>query len=121
MGSHKLLGNAGSQSLIMAVISRKEFENGKVEKPSLLTEVLPIDQEEQTEKPRKKNPRPSSPWFKLQHPDFTASNRMSIKFDLDINDEKYSVEIIDGIVETQEIEVKNELCRRGYLFLNEEY
>jgi len=73
------------------------------------------------EKPRIIKPKANDPWYYLQHPDYSPSNQVTCNFNVDIDNQSYKVEIERGRVETQYKMVKDELVRRGYIFMNEEF
>ena len=103
----------------MAVLSAAEYKRIQEKKPESVVKVQ--DAGEIADKPRVRRPKADDPWFTLQHPDFTPSNRVSCKFDLEIDGQTEKVELVDGRVETQVKGVKDELVRRGYIFMNEEF
>lgn len=106
----------------MAVLSRKQVESGQVEIPPARVPVPDVESVpepvEEIPVPRvKRKPKPDAPWFILDHPDSTPSMPISAKFEIDGK----PVEIDNGRFETQDSDLKDELVRRGYRYMNEEY
>jgi len=111
----------------LAVVSRKQFESGEFGQPAPRTaepqdvpeiaepEVIP-----EAPKPKGK-PKADDPWFYLMHPDATDSNRITCAFDIEVDGQKEKVEIERGRVETQISAVRDDLIRRGYRWMNEEF
>lgn len=110
----------------MAVLSRKQVESGQVSEPARVSIPEPVAEEVQAALPEltapgRKKPKATDPWYMLEHPDTTDSHRITVTFDLDIDGESYKVEIERGRVETQEIKLRDELVKRGYRYMNEEF
>ena len=103
----------------MAVLSAIEYRKIQDKKPEIVSR--PEQVAESIEKPRVKRPKADDPWFILQHPDATPGNMVTCDFELEIDGQKEKVKIERGRVETQVKGVKDELIRRGYLFMNEEF
>ena len=104
----------------MAVISAREFKRVQEVKPEPIVSTAEPEEDFLGIAPRKK-PKADDPWFYLEHPDNSPGNLISCKFDLIIGEDKESVEIERGRVETQVVAVKDELVKRGYRFMNEEF
>lgn len=110
----------------MAVYSRKQYESGQLEQSvaQVPSESQVKDNEaalpelpEPEEIPRKRKSKPDDKWHHLQHPDSTDSMPISAK--IEINGQ--TIEIDRGRIEIQDLEIKDELVKRGYRYMNEEF
>lgn len=76
---------------------------------------------EPVETPARKKPKPEDPWFILQHPDATSAHDVECSFKVTIEGEEFDIVLEHSRVETQEVLVRDELRRRGYRWMNEEF
>lgn len=107
----------------MPVLSRKDIESGIAAKPApadipekAVAVTAPLSPAEAPALPRAR-PNPGAPWFYLQHPDATDGNQINATFDV----AGETVKIERSRVETQSQEVRDELVRRGWRWMNEEF
>jgi hypothetical protein len=107
----------------MAVLSRKQVESGQVQEPvrASIQETAIALPELPEPVAQKKKPKPDDQWYILGHPDVTESSQISAAFEIDIDGDSFQIELERGRVETQFKAVKDELVRRGYRYLNEEF
>lgn len=111
----------------MGVVSRKEYEEKASKAPSLPPQAVAMLElpdvgetpapESFEEPPAKRKPNGSDPWYYLQHPECTDS----FKPECEIEIAGEIVEVKGGRVETQIKAVRDELIRREWRWMNEEF
>lgn len=109
----------------MAVYTRKQIESGQLTEPARAPipepTAITLPELPEPEPEQKKKPKPSDKWYVLGHPDVTDSGPISAKFTIEIEGDSYEIDLERGRVETQFTAVRDELVRRGYRYLNEEF